>query len=203
MTDEEVRHEVMTLFAAGLETTANALTFAWWLLAGDPEARARLEAEADALPGPTRRPRRPGAPAVDGRGAGEAIRLDPPAWMIARRCVEPFVLGGHQVDEGMLVMTPPWLLHRDGCAVAPRPRVRARAVARRRRPPPVLYLPFGAGTRKCIGSGFALAEGVIALAVIARTHRLERLPGHTLELSPQITLRPLGGLPMRVAARPR
>ena len=57
------------------------------------------------------------------------------------------------------------------------------------------------GTRKCIGSGFALAEGTIALAAIARTHRLERLPDHTLELAPQITLRPRGGLPMRVEAR--
>ncbi len=204
MTDEEVRHEVMTLFAAGLETTANALTFAWWLLAGDPEARARLEAEADALPGPPAAladlERLPWTAAV----LDEAIRLDPPAWMIARRCVEPFVLGGHQVDEGMLVMTPPWLLHRDGSRWP-----RALEFAPERwldgggPPHRFSYLPFGAGTRKCIGSGFALAEGVIALAVIARTHRLERLPGHTLELSPQITLRPLGGLPMRVAARPR
>ena len=91
MTDEEVRHEVMTLFAAGLETTANALTFAWWLLAGDAAARARLEAEADALPGP------PGSLAdlerlpVDGRLLDEAIRLyrRPGCWRGAASALRP------------------------------------------------------------------------------------------------------------------
>jgi cytochrome P450 len=200
--DEEVRHEVMTLFAAGLETTANALTFAWWLLAGDPAARAWLEAEADALSGPPAAladlEHLPWTAAV----LDEAIRLYPPAWMIARRCVEPFDLGGHAVDEGMLVMTPPWLLHRDGSrwsrALEFDP---GRWLDGGGPPHRFSYLPFGAGTRKCIGSGFALAEGVIALATIARTRRLERLPGHTLELAPQITLRPREGLPMRVEAR--
>ncbi|MGE0027061.1 MAG: cytochrome P450 [Thermoleophilia bacterium] len=202
MTDDEVRHEVMTLFAAGLETTANALAFAWWLLAADPAARAWLEAEADDLPGPPASladlERLPWTAAV----LDEAIRLYPPAWMIARRCVEPFVLGGYPVEEGVLVMTPPWLLHRDGSRW---PRALefdpGRWLDGGGPPHRFSYLPFGAGTRKCIGSGFATAEGVIALATIARTHRLERLPGHALDLSPQITLRPAGGLPMRVEAR--
>lgn len=202
MTDDEVRHEVMTLFAAGLETTANALTFAWWLLAADPAARAWVEAEADDLPGPPATladlERLPWTNAV----LDEAIRLYPPAWMIARRCVEPFVLGGYPVGEDMLVMTPPWLLHRDGSRW---PRALefdpGRWLDGGGPPHRFSYLPFGAGTRKCIGAGFATAEGVIALATIARTHRLERLPGHALELEPQITLRPRGGLPMRVGAR--
>ena len=132
----------------------------------------------------------------------EAIRLYPPGWMLGRRCVEPFVLGGHEVAEGMLVMMSPWLLHRDGGRW---PRAQEFAPERWLDGDPAphrfSYLPFGAGTRKCIGSGFALAEGTIALSAIARTRRLHRLPGHVLELAPQITLRPRGGLPMRVEAR--
>ena len=133
----------------------------------------------------------------------EAIRLYPPGWMLGRRCVEPFVLGGHEVAEGMLVMMSPWLLHRDGERW---PRALEFAPERWLDGDPAphrfSYLPFGAGTRKCIGSGFALAEGTIALAAIARTRRLHRLPDHVLELAPQITLRPRDGLPMRVEARP-
>lgn len=201
MDDDQVRHEVMTIFTAGLETTANALTFSWWLLAGAPEERERLEREADALgDGPLgltdleRLPRT--RMALD-----EALRLYPPAWMIARRVAEPLSLGGYAVPEGALLMMPPWLLHRDPerwprAAEFHPGRWEDGAPAHR-----FSYIPFGAGTRKCIGSTFALAEGVLALAVIARTHRLERVPGRRLELQPQITLRPAGGLPMTVRAR--
>ena len=98
--------------------------------------------------------------------------------MLARRCVEPFVLGGYEVPEGTLVMTPPWLLHRDGSRWPRAPEFEPGRWLDGGGPPHRFsYLPFGAGTRKCIGSGFALAEGTIALAAIARTHRLERLPG--------------------------
>jgi enediyne biosynthesis protein E7 len=100
-------------------------------------------------------------------------------------------------------MIPPWLLHRDpdrwprAESFDPDRWAGGGDAARHR----FSYLPFGAGTRKCIGSAFFLAEGTLALATIARAHRLERLPGHRLELLPQITLRPKGGLPMTVVAR--
>ena len=202
MTDDEVRHEVMTLFAAGLETTANALTFAWWLLAAHPDERDRLEAEADALgtdaPGLADVEKLPFA----GMVFNEALRLYPPVWMLARRCVAPFALGAHRIPEGGLVMMPPWLLHRDpGRWDEPDAFRPMRWAGNAGAPHRYSYIPFGAGSRKCIGSTFAVVEGTLALATIARTHRLERAPGHALELQPQITLRPKGGLPMAVRAR--
>ena len=201
MTDEEVRHEVMTLFAAGLETTANALTFTWYLLARHPEAEERLRAEAAALdgdPGLDDLPRLPFAQRV----LQESLRLYPPGWMLARRCLEEIPLGGYVVPEGGLVLMPPYLLHRDP-RFWPEPerfdpdRWREGGGAPPHR---FSYFPFGAGPRKCIGSSFASVEGALLLAVIARRVRLEAVSDDPLELQPQITLRPRGGVPMRVRA---
>ena len=200
MTDEEVRHEVMTLFAAGLETTANALTFSWHLLSRHPEAGERLRAEALALdadlPGLDDVARLPFAEAV----LQEAMRLYPPAWMIARRCVEAFRLGDFTVAEGTLVMTPPYLLHRDPRFWPEPDRFDPGRWLDGGGAPPhrYSYLPFGAGTRKCIGATFAMVEGTLVLAVIARRARLEEVAGAPLGLAPQITLRPRGAVPMRV-----
>jgi cytochrome P450 len=200
MTDEEVRHEVMTLFAAGLETTANALTFSWHLLARHRGAGERLRAEALALG--------PGEPGLDdaarlpfaGAVLQEAMRLYPPAWMIARRCVEPFRLGDYAVPEGALVMTPPYLLHRDPRFWDEPERFDPGRWLDGGAAPPhrYSYLPFGAGTRKCIGSTFAMVEGTLVLAVIARRVRLDEVSEAPLDLAPQITLRPKGAVPMRV-----
>ena len=201
MTDEEVRHEVMTLFAAGLETTANALTFTWYLLARHPAAEERLRAEAAALdddPGLDDLPRLPFAQRV----LQESLRLYPPGWMLARRCLEEIPLGGYVVPEGGLVLMPPYLLHRDP-RFWPEPerfdpdRWREGGGAPPHR---FSYFPFGAGPRKCIGSSFASVEGALLLAVIARRVRLEAVSDDPLELQPQITLRPRGGVPMRVRA---
>ncbi len=199
MTDEEVRHEVMTLFAAGLETTANALTFAWYLLARHPEAEARLRAEAAALggdPGLRDVARLPYAERV----LNEALRLYPPGWMLARRCVEELPLGGYVIPVDGLVLMPPYLMHRDPRFWPEPERFDPDRWAEGGGAPPhrFSYFPFGAGPRKCIGASFAAIEATLLLAVIARRVRLEALSDEPLELQPQITLRPRGGLPMRV-----
>jgi len=203
MTDDEVRHEVMTLFAAGLETTANALTFTWYLLARHPEAEARLRAEAAALdrdPGLGDLPRLPYAQRV----LNESLRLYPPGWMLARRCLEEIPLGGHVIPEGGLVLMPPYLLHRDPRFWPEPERFDPDRWEEGRGAPPhrFSYFPFGAGTRKCIGASFANVEAALLLAVIARRARLEAVSDEPLELHPQITLRPRGGVPMRVRAAP-
>ena len=201
MRDAEVRDEVMTLFAAGLETTANALTFAWWLLGRHPDAEARLHREVDALAGP------PGAGDLDRLPftlavLNEAIRLYPPAWMIARRAVRDVTLGPYRVPEGGLVMMPPYLLHRDPV----RWPDAARFVPERwlpGAPGPAhrfSWLPFGGGTRKCIGAHFATMEGTLVLAAVSRRRRLVPLVPD-IALQPQITLRMRGGLPCRVEPR--
>ena len=197
LTGLEVRHEVLTLFAAGLETTANALTFAWHLLARHPEVEERARAEAAALPAD------PGIDDIPSLGyveavLQEAIRLYPPAWMIARRAIAPLELGPYRVAEGDLVMMPPYLIHRDERfwddpeRFDPdrwaRPDVPAHRYA---------YVPFGAGGRKCIGATFAMVEGVLLMATILRRARLvDPWPRAPLPLLPQITLRP--GRPVRM-----
>ena len=177
MTDDEVRHEVMTLFAAGLETTANALTFAWYLLARDPEVETPLREEAAALdrdlPGLDDLSRLPFAQMV----LQESMRLYPPAWMVARRCVEPVPLGPYAIPEGGLIMMPPYLLHRDDRFWPDPERFAPERWADGGGAPPhrYSYLPFGAGTRKCIGATFAAVEGALLLATIARRVRLEAI----------------------------
>ncbi len=200
MTDDEVRHEVMTLFAAGLETTANALTFTWHLLSRHPEAERAVREEAAALgaglPGLEDLRRLPHTQ----RLLQESMRLYPPVWMLARRCVEPVPLGPYTIPEGGLIMMPPYLLHRDERFWPDPERFAPERWADGGGAPAhrYAYIPFGAGTRKCIGATFAAVEGALLLATIARRARLEAIDDRPLELVPQITLRPRGGLPMRV-----
>ena len=194
MSDEQVRDEIMTLVAAGLETTANALVWTWCLLAREPAAEERLGAELDAvLAG--RRPEVGDLPDLSytDRVLTEAIRLYPPAWMIGRRCVGETAIGGWRIPEGSLVLVSPWIIHRDA-RHHPQPerfdpdRWAPGAAEGRHR---FAYLPFGGGVRKCIGSGFATMEGVLVLATLARDWRL-RLDGPFPEPLPQITLRARG-----------
>jgi len=191
---------VMTLFAAGLETTANALTFTWYLLSRHPEAERAVREEAAGLD-----TGRPGledlrAACRTPRWCSRTMRLYPPAWMLARRCVEPVPLGPYEVPEGALIMMPPYLLHRDERFWPDPERFSPERWAEGGGAPAhrYAYLPFGAGTRKCIGATFATVEGALLLATIARRVRLEAVGDDPLELVPQITLRPRGGLPMRV-----
>ena len=194
MSDEQVRDEIMTLVAAGLETTANALVWTWCLLAREPAAEERLGAELDAaLAG--RRPEVGDLPHLTytDHVLTEAIRLYPPAWMIGRRCVGETAIGGWRIPEGSLVLVSPWIIHRDA-RHHPQPerfdpdRWAPGASEGRHR---FAYLPFGGGVRKCIGSGFATMEGVLVLATLARDWRL-RLDGPFPEPLPQITLRARG-----------
>jgi cytochrome P450 len=130
----------------------------------------------------------------------ESLRLYPPGWMLARRCVEEIPLGGHVIPEGGLVLMPPYLLHRDPRFWPDAGRFDPDRWEEGGGVPPhrFSYFPFGAGTRKCIGASFAAVEGALLLAVIARRVRLEAVSDEPLELQPQITLRPRGGVPMRV-----
>jgi cytochrome P450 len=198
LSDEQVRDEAITLFLAGHETTANALTWAWYLLGGHPGAAATLRAELDAAlgggpPSVADVPRLPYA----GAAIREAMRRYPPAWAIGRRVVGDLEAGGYALPAGSVLVVSPWLLHHD-----PRwwPEPEAfrpeRWLMEDPSRPRLAYLPFGAGPRMCIGEGFATLEAVLVLATIARTWSFERDPSHHVELQPVVTLRPRGGLPM-------
>jgi cytochrome P450 len=203
----QVRDQVVTFIVAGHETVASALTWAWHLLATDREAWERLRAEVDAVC-PGRSPafgdlaRLPWTSAV----LDETLRLYPPAWLVTRRSLAPDVLGGVDVPADALVIVSPWLVHRHPEAWAEPERFDPSrfldAGGRRRRDvvASAAYLPFGAGPRMCIGRDMALLEGVLVLASLAARVDLEPV-GPPPRAVPLVTVRPAGGLPMRVRLR--
>lgn len=203
LTDEQVRDEAITIFLAGHETTANALTWTWLLLSEHPEARASVLAELDDVlggrtPGAADVPSLPFTLAV----LHESIRRYPPAWAIGRRATADLEADGHRIAAGSVIVVSPWLLHHD-----PRwwdepwgfrpERWLADDPAR----PRDAYVPFGAGPRMCIGEGFAWLEATLVLATIARRLTLTHDPAHRVELQPAIALRPRAGMPMTVHRR--
>jgi cytochrome P450 len=202
LTDAEVRDEALTLLLAGHETTANALTFAWWLLADHPEAEARLHAEVDALPeGPVSFGHLEALPYTR-QVFAEALRLYPPGWAFSREARHRVEIGGETFRRRDTFVVSPYFLHRDPrwweAPEAFRPE-RFPPEAKRDRPK-FAYLPFSAGRRGCIGEGFAWTEGVVVLASLARRWRF-RPTGAPLDLHPSVTLRPRGPVPLRLERR--
>ncbi|MGZ4147458.1 MAG: cytochrome P450 [Actinomycetota bacterium] len=203
MTAAQLRDEAITLFLAGHETTSNALSWAWWLLARTREAEERLHAEADAVeldgaPDASAADRLPFARAV----LDESMRRYPPAWAIGRRSTEPHRAGGYELPARAVTIVSPWLLHHD-----PRWWKEPDAFAPERwlEPDPdrprAAFLPFGAGPRMCVGEPFARLEAVLLLARIARRWRFAADPSAEVGLQPAITLRPRGGMRMRALER--
>jgi cytochrome P450 len=204
MDDRQLRDEVMTIFLAGHETTANLLAWTFFLLSKNLLEARRLHAELDAAlegrtPGLADLPRLP----LTRRILDEALRLYPPAWSFGRSAVEADTLGGYAIPQGSLVILNPYITHRlpahwenpegfDPDRFLPE---RSQDQAR------FAYFPFGGGPRQCIGNSFAIMEGVILLATLAQRFRLELLPGEEVEPEPSITLRPKGGLPMKLVRR--
>ena len=199
MTDQQLRDEAMTLFLAGHETTANALTWSWYLLSQHPEVEARLHAELDMVLEQRRAEaadvhRLPYASAV----LAESMRLYPPAWVIGRRAIMEHEVAGDRVPRGSSVLVSQWVMHRDPRFFPDPQRFnpdRWTEAARAARPR-FAYFPFGAGPRICIGEQFAWMEGVLVLATLARRWRPRLVPGQRIALQPSITLRPAGGIRM-------
>jgi cytochrome P450 len=204
MDDRQVRDEALTLLLAGHETTANALTWCWWLLARHPEVQARVHAELDAvLAG--RRPTFDDLPALKRTHdvVAEALRLYPPAWVVGRRAIEPVELGGWRLARGSLVVTSQYAVQRDPRwwtapeAFRPERWSNGETAAL----PKFAYFPFGGGTRLCIGEGFAWAEAILVLAAVARRFRFEPADEREPGLAVSVTLRPAGSIPLRAVPR--
>jgi cytochrome P450 len=206
MTDEQLRVEVTTFLLAGQETTALALTWTWYLLSQHPEVQARLERELDeALGGrPPEYADLSNLPFTR-MVLDESMRLYPPAWGFSRQAIDDDEVGGFHLPQGWLAFIVPYVLHRS-------PRLWERPDAfdpdrflpeRSADRPKFAFIPFGAGPRQCIGNGFALVEGQLALATLAQRYRLRLVPGSRVEVEPLITLRPKYGMPMFVECRVR
>ena len=204
MSDTQLRDEAITIFIAGHETTANALTWTWLLLARNPDAERRLHEEVDRVLGDRLGTMEDLAQLPYTRAVvAESMRLYPPAYVVGRRAMEPYTVGGYDFPARTLFLAPQFIVHRDPRwwpqpdRFLPERWLDAAATAAR---PKMAYFPFGAGTRICVGEQFAWMEAILVLATLARRWRVH-VPGPDPELEPIITLRPKGGLPARLERR--
>ncbi len=193
MTDQQIRDELMTLFLAGHETTANTLVWTWCLLAQYPDVEAKLHEELDRVLGgrvPTIQdlPQLPYTNMV----VKESMRLYPPAWAFNRGPLEDVPIGDYVLKKGAMVIVSPYLIHRDGRFHDDPTRFVPERFADgyEKRLPKCAYFPFGGGPRICIGQSFALMEANLLLATIAQHYSLMIVPGQQILPDPLITLRP-------------
>ena len=204
MAPREVRDQVVTIFMAGHETTAQALTWTWYLLSQHPAEEAKFHAELErALGG--RAPRFEDLTALPYTRMvlEESMRLYPPAHTISREALADDEIEGHRVAKGSVVSIVPWVLHRHRLlwdrpeVFDPERFVPERAAER----PRFAYIPFGGGPRICIGAAFAMTEATIILAMLGQRYRLRLTPAAVVEPVGLITLRPRHGLPMLLERR--
>lgn len=204
MTNKQVRDEVITLFLAGHETTANALTWTWYLLSQHPESEVRLHEELDTVLG-GRLPTPADMPQLEytRRVLAEAMRLYPPAYLIGRTALNDFKLDQYTIPKGAVVLLSPYLSHRNP-EYFPEPdrfdpdRWEPELQEERHK---FAYYPFGGGPRTCIGEPFAWMEGILLIAVLAQRWQMRLVPGHPIDYDAQITLRPKYGMSMILSRR--
>ena len=199
MSDQQIRDEAMTIFLAGHETTANAMSWTWHLLGSAAAVESRLHEELDlVLAGQT--------PAVDDvpklvytrAVIAESMRLYSPAWTMGRRVIEPHTIGGYAIEKDALVLMSQWVVHRDPRWWDDAGAFHPERWLKESRRPKYAYFPFGGGNRVCIGESFAWTEAILLLATIAQQWRLVPVTNPVPE--PRITLRP-AQLEMRATRR--
>ncbi|MFL6212053.1 MAG: cytochrome P450 [Pyrinomonadaceae bacterium] len=199
MSDKQLRDEAMTIMVAGHETTALALSWTWYLLSRHTEVERKLHAELVAI--------------LDGRTPAsedipqlkyttmiieEAMRLYPPAWVIARRAVNDDFVGGYRIEAKSEIILLPYVTHRhpDFWENAEDFDPERFSPGRSEGRPRYAYFPFGGGPRQCIGNNFAMMEAILVLATVAQKYRLRLVPEHPVEPEPSVTLHARHGIKM-------
>jgi cytochrome P450 len=204
MSDRQLRDEVMTLFLAGHETTANALAWTWYVLAQHPKAEDKMLAEIEAvLQG--RPPTAADLPKLRFTESVflESMRLFPPAYAFGREVLQECMLGGYRLPVGTTVLMSQWVMHRDGRYFDQADQF----IPERwltglvQRLPKFVYFPFGGGPRGCIGNTFAMMEGVLVLAALAPHVHFRLVPDLPVEPWPSVTLRPKHGIRVTLCRR--
>jgi len=202
MSDAQLRDEVMTLFLAGHETTALALSWSWYLLATHPEIERKFHAELAAVLGGR-------APAVSDLPklkytemiAKETMRLYPPAYAVGREAIEETEIGGYRVPKGTQLFAFQWVTHRDSRYFVDPDEFKPERWEKGEQIPKYAYFPFGAGPRQCIGNYFAMMEIVLLLATIGQRFRFKLDPDHKVEVLPVLSLRPRNGIKVNIEPR--
>jgi len=204
MTDQQLRDEIITLLFAGHETTANALSWTWYLLSQYPNVLNCLQQEIDSvlggqLPTVAHLPLLPYSRMV----LDEALRLYPPVYILNRHAVEADELGGYYIPANSSVFISPYTTHRhpafwehpgdfDPGRFSPERSIRRH---------PYAYIPFIGGPRQCIGKHLALMEAQLVLVTVAQRYHFRLLSGQQIEPKTLMTLRPLDGLLMILQKR--
>lgn len=204
MTDRQVRDEALTLFLAGHETTANALTWTWYLLGQNPDVAAIFYAELDTVLG-DRPPTLDDLPQLvyTRMVLSEAMRMYPPAWGVGREALAGYQVGGYTLPARSVALISAYVIQHDE-RFYPQPyrfdptRWRPEVAEAR---PKYAYVPFGAGTRICIGEQFAWMEGILLLATLGQHWHFHPVAAHPVQAQALITLRPRYGLKMRLERR--
>jgi cytochrome P450 len=226
MSDIQLRDEVMTIFLAGHETTANALTWAFYLLSQHPDVERRLDEELRSVLGRennnndhhggglnqskdcTATPRLPTIPDITKleyteKVLRESMRLYPPAWTLGRQALTDYMIDKYVIPSGSIVLMSQYVMHRNP-QYFPKPEdfdpdrwtKEFKSVL-----PRFSYFPFGGGIRGCVGEPFAWIEGILVIATVYRKWKMHHDPEHKVELKPLITLRPKYGMRMKLERR--
>lgn len=197
MTDKQLRDEIATLILAGHETTANALSWTWMLLAQHPQVREKLGAELKMVlngraPTLADLPQLPYTHWV----IKESMRLYPPITELSREAAEDCEIGGYAIPRGTTLLMSQWAMHRDSRYFSEPDLFQPERWANdlEKQLPRGVYFPFGDGPRVCIGKSFAVMETVLLLATIAQKFQLDLVADQTIELQPSITLRARHGI---------
>ena len=203
MTDEQVRDECVTLFAAGHETTANALTWTFYLLMQNPDALAKLQDElATVLQGRTPQLSDLRSLPYTEMVIKESMRIYPPVWMLTlRQSLTDTEFGGYTLPKGGTFVLSPYLVHHDARWWPEPEKFQPERFQNEKDVPKFAYFPFGGGARVCIGQSFAMMEAALILATIAPRFEFDLAPGYELVLRPEITLSPKNGLPVTIHER--
>jgi len=197
MSDKELRDQALTIIGAGYETTTQALTWLWYLLAKHPHVEERLHAELERVLG-GRTPAFEDVPKLRYTlmAFQEAMRLYPPAWMLSRTAVDDDEIGGHRIPAKSEILLLLYVTHRDPkhwgdpAAFDPEHFSPEQTAGRAR----FAYFPFGGGPRQCIGNNFAQMEAQLIIATVAQKYRLRLTTEGEIKPEPAVTLRPRGGV---------
>ena len=201
----QLKDNVMTIFLAGHETVANALTWTFYLLSQNNKEEHKLHEEVDSVLGQDLSPTAADIPKLEytEKVFTESMRLYPPAWAMGRQAIHDCKIGEYTIPAGSTVLMSQYLMHRDPRFFPEPERFKPERwnIETRTNLPRFSYFPFGGGPRACIGEPFAWTEGILAIATIAGKWKMKLESGHPIALKPLVTLRPKYGMRMKLIRR--
>lgn len=213
MSDQQIRDEVMTIFVAGHETTANALTWTFYLLSQNLDVERRLHEELDSVFSPSDNIDKGGRNTISTndipklhyteRVFRESMRLFPPVWTIGRYVENDYPVGRYNIFAGSSILMSQYVMHHDPRYYQEPDRFNPDRWTDEFKThlPRFSYFPFGGGIRGCIGESFAWMEGILLIATLARKWEMRKVPSQHVKLDPAITLRPKYGMKMKLKLR--